>query len=55
MSEPKRPDADSFPVPPVDEKANRAFLDEITDTDGRPNDEAVDIVETEGFEDEDDR
>lgn len=43
-------------VPPVDERANAAFLDTIFDTDGRPNSEAEAVVETEGLdEDEDDR
>ena len=45
-------------VPPVDERANRAFLDSLVDTDGRPMSEAKPIIEREGMdddEDEDDR
>lgn len=45
-------------VPPVDERANRAFLDSLVDTDGRPMSEAKPVIEREGIdddEDEDDR
>lgn len=48
------PRAPRYPaVPEIDERANRAFLDRLVDTDGRPNDEAEDLVEREGFDDED--
>lgn len=55
MSDPKPPADPKYPVaPPVDERANQAFLDTIFDTDGKPDSEAVSIVETEGMDDEDD-
>lgn len=56
MSDPKRPEKPDHPaVPPVDERANQAFLDTIFDTDGKPDSEAETIVEIEGEEDEDER
>ena len=41
-------------VPPVDERANRAFLDSLVDTDGRPMSEAKPVIEREGMDDDED-
>jgi hypothetical protein len=56
MTDPKDLPKPRYPdVPPIDERANNAFLDTIFDTDGRPNSEAEAVVEIEGLdEDEDD-
>ncbi|SHG63955.1 hypothetical protein SAMN02745157_4585 [Kaistia soli DSM 19436] len=55
MSEPKDPTKPRYPtVPPIDERANEAFLDTIFDTDGRPNSEAEAVVETEGLDEDED-
>ncbi len=55
MTDPKDTAKPRYPTtPPVDERANQAFLDTLVDTDGRPNAEAEAIVETEGLEDDED-
>jgi len=54
MSDPKQPPHEEISgTPAVDERANEAFLDTIFDTDGRPNRDAVDLVEIEGEDLED--
>lgn len=53
MSDAKQPVEKPLPTtPPIDDRANQAFLDALVDTDGRPNREAEAIVEIEGFDDD---
>lgn len=40
-------------TPSVDKRANEKFVDDLFDTDGKPNSEAEAVVEREGFDEED--
>ena len=56
MTDPNTPAKRHYPeTPAVDERANKRFLDTIFDTDGRPDSEAVAVVETEGLDDDEER
>jgi hypothetical protein len=52
MADKKSPQPLAPETPAVDERANTSFLDSLFDTDGRPNSEAVDLVEIEGYDED---
>lgn len=53
MNDTRQPVEKPLPTtPPIDDRANQAFLDALIDTDGRPNHDAEAIVEIEGIDED---